>query len=358
MKGLGEGDVAAASVPMRDGGETVVTRATAEHPPPLADPEAEPKAGPRVMRLRYRGVCELCGIGLPAGTSAVYDRERHKVRCFECPTTGEEPDTAAEEPDAFAVPVAGSAEPVPSAPTVVSGTAGGSAQRIYERRAARNRAEREARMAEDQAWRERAKTEHPILGRLASAITPKEMVGPEPQHITAWKAGAEGEQRIGRRLEEWAAAGGGMVLHDRSKPGSKANIDHIAVAPSGIYVIDAKRYDGKVEAVDVGGWFKTDIRLKVAGRDRTKLTNGVADQVETVSSALAAAWPREVRPSVQGVLCFIDSHWGWLAKPFRVNDVIVAWPGATVEILDRPGSWDSAAVSEITSALAAALREA
>lgn len=324
-----------------------------------------PSASVRVMRLRYRGVCEVCGDQLPVGATAVYDRECRKVRCVECPPAGPEVEALVEaevevvaEEDGPVMPE----PPVASVRSVTSGTAGGSAggsaQRIYERRSARDRARQEARVAEDRARREKAKAEHPILGRIASAIVPKEVIGPEPQHIIAWKTGAEGEQRVGARLDDWAAAGGGVVLHDRRKPGSKANIDHIAVAPSGIYVIDAKRYEGKVEAVDVGGWFRTDIRLKVAGRDRTKLTDGVGEQVATVASVLAGAWPHEVRPSVYGVLCFIDSLWAWRARPFEVNDVIVAWPAATVEILERPGSWTPAEMAEIGSALAAALRSA
>lgn len=288
----------------------------------------------------------------------MYDRERRKVRCVECPPADDNLEVSAESAVEVGAEDVGPLLPEPPMPSVASGTAGGSAQRIYKLRSARDRARQEARVADDQARREKAKAEHPILGRIASAIVPKEVVSPEPQHITAWKTGAEGEQRVGARLDGWAADGGGVVLHDRRKPGSKANIDHIAVAPSGIYVIDAKRYEGKVEAVDVGGWFRTDIRLKVAGRDRTKLTGGVADQVAAVSSVLAEAWPGEVRTSVHGVPCFIESHWAWLAKPFKVNDVIVAWPAATVEILERPGPWTSAEVAEIGSALGAALRSA
>ncbi len=37
------------------------------------------------------------------------------------------------------------------------------------------------------------------------------------------------------------------MLHDRRIPGSRANIDHIAIATSGVWVIDAKRYKGKVQ---------------------------------------------------------------------------------------------------------------
>lgn len=49
---------------------------------------------------------------------------------------------------------------------------------------------------------------------------------------------------------------------------------------------------------------------------------------------------------------------GWLARPFKVNDVVVVWPAATVAILDRRGPWGPAEVAEIGSALAAALRPA
>ena len=321
----------------------------------MSDSESTVPGGPTVMRLRYSGTCETCGASLPAGTTATYDRLRRKVRCVQCPTTSvakptTTPTASGETAEAKELPAADK--------SLAAGIAGGSALRIYERRSAGDRARQEARVAEDRAWREKAKKEHPFFGRIASAITPKEVMTPEPQHVTAWKAGADGEQRIGQRLDEWSATGAGVVLHDRRMPNSKANIDHIAIAPSGIYVIDAKRYEGKVEAVDVGGWFKTDVRLKVRGRDKTKLTLGVDIQVAAVSAVLAGARSPELRPSVQGVLCFIDAHWGWLAKPFRVRDVIVAWPTATVEILGRPGPWGHTAIVDIAGALARSLRPA
>jgi hypothetical protein len=82
-------------------------------------------------------------------------------------------------------------------------------------------------------------------------------------------------------------------------PHSRANIDHIAVAPSGVYVIDTKRYRGKIR---VHRPLFGAPKLKVAGRDRTKLLEGLARQVAAVQAALADA---ALQVPVQGCLCFM-----------------------------------------------------
>lgn len=56
---------------------------------------------------------------------------------------------------------------------------------------------------------------------------------------------------------------GVIALHDRRVPGTKGNIDHLAVGPGGVYIVDAKRYEGKVERRDVGSFFRPDARLYV-----------------------------------------------------------------------------------------------
>ena len=58
------------------------------------------------------------------------------------------------------------------------------------------------------------------------------------------------------------------------------------IAPSGVWVVDANEYDGRVERRDVGGWFKVDERLYVAGKDRTGLVDGIDRQVMAVESVL------------------------------------------------------------------------
>ena len=84
--------------------------------------------------------------------------------------------------------------------------------------------------------------------------------------------GAAGERRLGDLLDRLAAGGRISVLHDRGLPGSSANIDHLVVAASGVWVIDAKNYTGRVEVVDRGG----AAHGRPAGRRRARRTSLVA----------------------------------------------------------------------------------
>jgi hypothetical protein len=61
----------------------------------------------------------------------------------------------------------------------------------------------------------------------------------------AWRHGAQGERRTGRRLAPLERAGY-QVFHDLAVPGSAANVDHLVVGPTGVYVIDSKRYSGQL----------------------------------------------------------------------------------------------------------------
>ena len=92
------------------------------------------------------------------------------------------------------------------------GTAGASARRELERR----RAAREAK----------TRAKHP---RIASLLL---RFRNEPQHEKSWEIGAVGEEELALSLARRCP--NVLVLHDRRMPGSRANIDHLAVAPSGL----------------------------------------------------------------------------------------------------------------------------
>lgn len=158
------------------------------------------------------------------------------------------------------------------------GTPGGSARREGERR----RAKREA------ATRER----HPHLGGLLLRFQEA------PASETAWDTGAAGEEALAGHLAK--ACPEVIVLHDRRIPGRRTNIDHLAVAPSGVFVIDAKRYKGKIE---VRQPTRGEPCLFIAGRNKTKLVEGLARQREAVSAALAKLDPEL---PVHACFCFLN----------------------------------------------------
>jgi hypothetical protein len=122
---------------------------------------------------------------------------------------------------------------------------------------------------------------------------------------------------------------GDVVLHDRRIPGTRANIDHIAVTRSGaVWAIDAKNYSGKVQRIDKGGWFSTDLRLYVGRRDCTRLVPAMAKQVEAIRAALGDSVIREFSVSVRAALCFVNAEWSLFAKPLELGGVWIGWPKA------------------------------
>ncbi|MGH9057827.1 MAG: nuclease-related domain-containing protein [Acidimicrobiales bacterium] len=171
---------------------------------------------------------------------------------------------------------------------------------------------------------------------------------PAPQHIRSWATGAPGELAVGESLEQIP---GIVVLHDRHKPHTKANIDHIAVTPAGVWVIDAKVRPGKkLEYRDRGGMFSRDERLVVGGRDETKLIKDMAWQVEAVHEAYGEFLGNTV---VRPALCFVEVTVGFLArKPWMVRGVVVAWRAVLPEILTRPGPFGPEDIDRIARRIA------
>ncbi|HEX4436188.1 MAG TPA: nuclease-related domain-containing protein [Solirubrobacteraceae bacterium] len=154
--------------------------------------------------------------------------------------------------------------------------------------------------------RERQAAERSIAQRVGRVLFgPSATEKKSLREERAWTTGAAGEAILARELS--ARCPGVVMLHDLRIPGSRANIDHIAVAPSGILVIDAKRYKGKIQ---VETPWRGPQRLRIAGRDRTKLILGLDKQVSLVRESLAGiAGDIEV----SGCLCFIAPE-GWLAS--------------------------------------------
>ncbi len=280
-----------------------------------------PSASPfKRMRLRYAGTCRGCATTLPAAHMAVYFRLDKQVECIPCFEQSAHSDVTVQadgDPMLATVPTPvaiayvdelhADHSPSQTADAELSvevpleaGTAGGSARREHERRVAK----REARI----------RAAHPRLGGLILAISD------EPQSTTAWERGAVGEEKLARSLDGLVERGV-RVLHDRRIPGSRANIDHMVVAPAGVFVVDAKRYKGRPHLRMEGGIVRARVeKLMVGSRDCSKLITGIQKQVDLVAAALTAARLTDL-PPVRGMLCFVDADWPLFGGAFTTANI-------------------------------------
>lgn len=217
-------------------------------------------------RVKYDGVCSKCGVMLHASEVAVYDRATRKIHCVSCPTA-----------------------PTPKPPELDAGVAGRSAGNEHKRRAAKREA------AVRKRWGDR-------IGGVVLALTD------EPQSTKAWAVGRRGEEKLAEALD------GFIVLHDRRVPGTRGNIDHIVIAPAGVFVVDAKNYEGRIEIRNHGWFLRPDERLHVGRRDCSALADKMGWQVAAVEKALLAAGVGAL-PPITPVLCFVDGDWPLIAPP-------------------------------------------
>ena len=259
------------------------------------------------VRLDRGTCCQSCGERLVAGDLAAPAPESHTIVCLAC--TASRP----------------------------AGEAGASAQREYDRRS--------------QVRRDHARETLGLLGTVLAHVIE------EPQSTRSWAQGARGERRTAVRLEKHLAGHPVKLLHDRTIPGhGKANLDHLAVGPGGVTVIDSKTHRGEVRVERVGGLF-TDRRsiLKVGGRDQTKLIDGVERQVQLVVAALTRAGFADL--DVRGALCFPNPD-GLPLRQLSVRGIVIDGPKPIAKLARRAGPRSADQVGQLVDRLAALFPEA
>ena len=281
----------------------------------------------RELTLRRDDVCAGCGHVVAAGERAVWDSTAKRVSCLACRSSSPQ---LSEEP------------PVPPAPQVEEvevgidvdvaidrGAPGTSALREYERR-------RSNRIAKTRA-------DHPHLGGLLLAIRSP------PQHEVAFLSGAEGEREVAASLEARTRDSPAVFLHDRRMPSGRGNIDHLAVAASGVYVIDAKHHQAGKVRIENPLFGKA--KLVIDGRDQTKLINGLDRQVAAVSAHLTDI---AFDAPVTGVLCFTKADLP-MVSTLKMRSHLVLYRKALAKRINAPGSLSEAQIRELAAALAKAL---
>ena len=278
------------------------------------------------LNLRRGGVCVTCKLSLQAGTTALWSRSQRIVSCtVHSPTT----DSTLENVELEAV------TPTKLEMTISQGNAGGSARVENQRRIKRRE--------------ERVTKRFPRAGKFILAITD------EPQSTRAWAVGAKGEVAVGKELDSLAIKYGFRVLHDRLIPRSRANIDHLAITKYGVFVIDAKNYQGVVRVKDSSSFFeKSAPELWVGKRNCMKLVAGVKNQISIVNEVLQG---NSLMFPVVGVLAFNAAKWETfkiLRSQLEVDGVLINSKGIEA-IVSREGSLSTQEMDAATQCLATKL---
>ena len=254
--------------------------------------------------VKYDGTCSRCGVVLAKGMPAVWERATRTIRCVECPAT----DT-----------------------TIATGVAGASARARYELLSGKR----------DAAIADRWGTG--LAARLVRTFSE------EPQSTRAWAIGAAGEEALAASLADVL---GLMVLNDRRVPGTRGNIDHIVVAPAGVFVVDAKANQGLVTIRDRGWFLKRDFRLTVNRRDCSAMADHMAWQMDAVLAGLEGV---EDRPPVTPVLCFTKAQWPVFGAPTDFRGVQLASPRTLKRLVTSNSVLTPDQIDRVVRGLATAL---
>ncbi len=216
--------------------------------------------------------------------------------------------------------------PVPADP-FDPGAAGGSARLENERRRAKDLEDFQRRYP--RTWRLRTRRK---------------------QTTDSWGRGSEGEQRVGKLLDS-LRPDGIVAFHDRRVGGSRWNIDHVAVARSGIHVIDAKLYSAKrVRLVTSGGFSNRKTKLFVGRRDCTKLVDKMSKQILAVDRA-AGDLVRTPPTAITAVLCFVGGEFDLIGPHELMGVRITGLPGLR-KLLRREGPLGDAEIDQIAHRVA------
>jgi Nuclease-related domain len=167
-----------------------------------------------------------------------------------------------------------------------------------------------------------------------------------------WRRGAIGEYRTAQFLKKYLREDA-MVLHDRALPDSPANVDHIVVAPSGVWIIDAKNWSGVLNYRPEGhGRFRE--RLFVDGVDKTYKVEAVYDAVLPIAQMLMGFEP-PIHPAVVFVSPEYKFRMGLRLKirgPIRHDGVLLGDAWGLTKRMNKPGLIDKDRIQSIHELLA------
>lgn len=138
--------------------------------------------------------------------------------------------------------------------------------------------------------------------------------------------GIIGEHGVGAELDRIAKEYGLTVIHDLSIPKSKANIDHLLISKSAIFLVDAKNYAGVIRtSIDKDG----NKKLYVGKYAQTAILIKLNKYAETLRKFLES---ESVEVRVVPMLAFYNATFKE-GMDFHIDGVAINTGGIELEVL-------------------------
>lgn len=168
-------------------------------------------------------------------------------------------------------------------------------------------------------------------------------------HVDNQLSGRLVDHEVGRCLDSLSGKGV-IALHDWRMPGSTTTIDHVAVAPTGVYLIETEHWEGtKVRGRLLRSVFKPGLSDQlVGGLDRTKLVFKTACRLEMMRTVLLAL-PEARLVAGRPMHVVVGAQWGVLPSPIEIDGVWVGRPQQMEKVISGPGRVDPETIQRIAN---------
>jgi len=142
------------------------------------------------------------------------------------------------------------------------------------------------------------------------------------------------------------------VLTDRQVPGTNSNIDHIVIASSGVWIIDSKKWTGKIE-YKADSLASINTRLYVGGKDRTSKVESLYGLVIPVAQVI-----EDRTIPIYPALVFIEGDWSTaslprflMGKPYVHEGVFISTPRTLIKMINEPGALNAETINLLADKL-------
>ncbi len=153
-----------------------------------------------------------------------------------------------------------------------------------------------------------------LVGAVALALRQRAI----PWWVANWRRGAAGERHAARILGRLGRRGY-WLLNDLQVPGSRANLDHLLVGPTGVFYVDAKQWKGTLR-------LGRDGRLWHNGRSCSKRLSTVRWEAEQAQRALS-----DLDVQVRPVVVIFDAVLP--APEFIVDGIMIVHPSSLRRVI-------------------------